>query len=31
MVEKLAVDGGKPIRESKIYYGGQWIDEGLRL
>lgn len=26
-MEKLAIDGGKPIRNSKIYYGRQWIDE----
>lgn len=26
-IEKLAIDGGRPIRNSKIYYGGQWIDE----
>ena len=26
-MEKLAVNGGKPVREEKIYYGRQWIDE----
>lgn len=26
-MEELAIKGGKPIRESKIYYGCQWIDE----
>lgn len=26
-MEKLAIDGGKPIRDSKIYYGRQWIDD----
>ena len=26
-MEKLAVNGGKPVREDKIYYGRQWIDE----
>ena len=26
-MEKLAIDGGNPVRESKIYYGCQWIDE----
>lgn len=26
-MEKLAVKGGKPIREEKIYYGRQWIDD----
>ncbi len=24
---KLAVHGGEPLRESKLYYGRQWIDE----
>ena len=23
----LAIKGGKPVRENKIYYGRQWIDE----
>lgn len=26
-MEKLAIDGGKPVRTSKIFYGRQWIDE----
>lgn len=26
-MEKLAINGGYPIRGSKIYYGRQWIDE----
>lgn len=26
-MEKLAIDGGSPIRESFLYYGRQWIDE----
>ena len=26
-MEKLAIDGGMPVRENKIYYGCQWIDE----
>lgn len=26
-MEKLAINGGKPVRDSKIYYGRQWIDE----
>ncbi len=26
-MEKLAILGGKPVREKKIYYGRQWIDE----
>ena len=26
-MEKLAVNGGIPVREDKIYYGRQWIDE----
>ena len=26
-MEKLAINGGQPIRENKIYYGCQWIDE----
>jgi UDP-4-keto-6-deoxy-N-acetylglucosamine 4-aminotransferase len=26
-VEKLAIKGGTPVRETKIYYGKQWIDE----
>ncbi|NCC54996.1 MAG: UDP-4-amino-4,6-dideoxy-N-acetyl-beta-L-altrosamine transaminase [Erysipelotrichia bacterium] len=24
---KLAIDGGSPVREQKIFYGHQWIDE----
>ncbi len=27
MSERLAIDGGKPVRKEKIYYGRQWIDE----
>lgn len=27
MNDKLAIDGGKPIRENRIWYGCQWIDE----
>lgn len=26
-MEKLAIDGGKPVRETKLYYGHQLIDE----
>lgn len=26
-VERLAINGGKPVREEKIYYGRQWIEE----
>ena len=26
-MEKLAINGGTPVRESKIYYGRQWIGE----
>lgn len=26
-MEKLAIDGGMPVREEKIYYGRQWIDQ----
>lgn len=26
-MEKLAICGGKPVREKKIYYGHQWIDD----
>ena len=26
-MEKLAIDGGTPIRKEKIYYGRQWITE----
>lgn len=26
-MEKLAIDGGHPVRAEKIYYGRQWIDE----
>ena len=26
-MEKLAINGGYPVRQSKIYYGRQWIDE----
>ncbi len=27
MKEKLAIHGGIPVRENKIYYGRQWIDD----
>jgi len=27
LVEKLAINGGFPIRENRIFYGKQWIDE----
>lgn len=26
-MEKLAINGGFPVRGGKIYYGRQWIDE----
>ena len=26
-MEELAILGGKPVRETKIYYGRQWVDE----
>ncbi len=26
-MEKLAINGGEPVRKTKIYYGRQWIDE----
>ncbi len=26
-MEKLAIDGGKPVRDKKIYYGCQWITD----
>lgn len=26
-MEKLAIDGGTPVRDKKIYYGRQWIQE----
>lgn len=26
-MEKLAIKGGTPVRQTKIYYGRQWIDE----
>ena len=26
-MEQLAIKGGTPVRETKIYYGKQWIDE----
>lgn len=26
-MEKLAIDGGTPVRKEKIYYGRQWINE----
>ena len=26
-MERLAINGGYPVREGKIYYGRQWIDE----
>lgn len=27
-MERLAIEGGYPVRNSKIYYGRQWIDDG---
>lgn len=26
-MEKLAIQGGEPVRKEKIYYGSQWIDK----
>lgn len=26
-MEQLAIKGGKPVRDTQIYYGRQWIDE----
>ena len=26
-MEKLAINGGEPVRKNKIFYGRQWIDE----
>ena len=26
-MEELAINGGKPVREEKIFYGRQWVDE----
>ena len=26
-MERLAIKGGHPVRDGKIYYGRQWIDE----
>ena len=26
-MEKLAIDGGIPVRKEKIYYGRQWVVE----
>ena len=26
-MERLAIDGGMPVRSKKIYYGRQWVDE----
>lgn len=26
-MEELAINGGKPVREAKLFYGRQWIDE----
>lgn len=26
-MEKLAINGGKPVREEKLFYGRQWIDD----
>jgi UDP-4-amino-4,6-dideoxy-N-acetyl-beta-L-altrosamine transaminase len=26
-LEKLAIDGGTPVRKEKIFYGRQWVDE----
>ena len=30
-MEKLAINGGYPVRAGKIYYGRQWIDEDASL
>ena len=30
-MEKLAMNGGYPVRETKIFYGRQWIDEDESL
>lgn len=27
IMEKLAINGGTPVRKEKLYYGKQWIDE----
>lgn len=27
-MEKLAIQGGSPVRTQKIFYGRQWVDEG---
>lgn len=27
VMEKLAINGGTPVRKEKLYYGKQWIDE----
>lgn len=27
IMEKLAINGGTPVRKEKLYYGRQWIDE----
>ena len=26
-MEKLAINGGYPVRGGKIYYGKQWVDD----
>lgn len=26
-MEKLAINGGSPVRTQKIFYGRQWVDE----
>ena len=26
-MEQLAINGGKPVRETKLFYGHQYIDE----
>ena len=26
-MEELAINGGKPVRDNKIFYGSQWIDD----
>lgn len=26
-MERLAIEGGNPVRQTKLYYGHQWIDE----
>ena len=29
-MDRLAIDGGQPVRKEKIFYGKQWIDEDDR-